>query len=141
MKRPALVAFNVVLGVGFATAYALVAERRGWSAELLERTLKENALAGILVGGAIGLGAALGPRPALGWKKCIPLQLGVVLSTALGALVAWLLPREVEAVDHAVRDEMTRHGLRVGAGIGAAVGTLIQVVQVYFSRRRASRPK
>ena len=141
MKRPALVAFNVGLGVAFATAYALVAARRGWSTELLERTLKENALAGVIVGGAVGLGAALGPRPALGWKKCIPIQLGVVVSTALGALIAWLLPREVSAVDHAVRDEMMRHGVRVGSGIGAAVGTVVQVIQVYFKRRRASRRK
>ena len=140
MKRSTLVAFNVALGVAFATAYALLAARRGWSADVLERTLRENALAGVVIGGAIGLGAALGPRPALGWKKCIPIQLGVVVSTAVGALVAWLLPREVEAVDHVVRDEMTRHGIRVGAGIGAAVGTLIQMIQVYFKRRRASRP-
>lgn len=141
MKRSSLVAFNVVLGVALASLYALVCERRGWSGDVLERTLRENALAGILMGGAIGLGAALGPRPALGWKKCLPIQLGVVATTALGALVAWLLPREVSAVDAAMRDEMTRHGLRVGSGIGAAVGTVIQMVQVYIRRRRASRPR
>jgi len=139
VKRPSLVAFNVVLGVTLATLYALVWARRGWSADVLERTLRENALAGILMGGAIGLGAALGPRPALGWSQCIPIQLGVVATTALGALVAWLLPREVSAVDAAMRDEMMRHGLRVGSGIGAAVGTAIQMVQVYFRRRRAGR--
>lgn len=141
MKRPPLVAFNVGLGVALATAYALVAAGQGWSAEILERTLKENAVAGVLVGGAIGLGATLGRRPALGWKKCIPIHLGVVVSTALGAFVAWLLPREVSAVDAAVRDEMMRHGIRVGSGIGAAAGTLVQVVQVYVRRRRAGRPR
>ena len=87
----------------------------------------------------MGLGAALGPRPVLGGKACVRTQILILLTSALFAFVLGLLPRELKAMDVALEEEMARRGLRWSSGLGAAVGTGIQTLQVYLSRRRAAR--
>lgn len=139
MKRHPLFWFNVLLGVACATAYALALRWEGVDEGALRAAFLGTWWAGLSVGLAIAAGSTLGPRPALPWKRCVRVHLMVVLTSALGALLAWLLPKPWQAVDRVVEEEMTRRGLSLGSGIGAAVGTGIQIVQVYLARRRASQ--
>lgn len=138
MKRPWIFAVNPPLGVAFATLYTFLAAWRGFDAPALEAAFEVSWWAGLLVGLAIGAGATFGPRPPLGWKKCVTAQAGVVVSSAIFALLWFLLPKEMTEIDRAVETELTRRGIQASSGIGAAVGTAIQMVQVYFTRRRAA---
>ena len=141
MKRFPLFWLNVALGVVLATAYALVLRWEGVGEEAIRKAFLGAAWAGLLVGAAVAVGATFGPRPALGWKKCVRMQILIVLTSAAGALLAWLLPKPWAEMDRVMEEQMTRRGLSWGSGIGAAVGTVIEMVKVYFSRRRAARPK
>lgn len=134
MKKLGLVAFNILLAVGLAAIYARVVVETSW-----EGALRSSWWAGALGGATVGAGAALGPRPVLGWKKCVNTQIWIVLTSAFFVLVLSLLPREMKAMDVALEAEMERRGLRWSSGLGAAVGTAVQILQVYFSRRRAAR--
>ena len=136
MSRRANLVFNATLGTALAVAYHLVVHGAAFDEVFVLEALRESGWAGLAVGVAIGLGATVGARPQLGWKRCIPIQLGVVLSSALGALLWWTFPGEMAAVDETLRAEATKQGIQVGSGVGAVVGTVIQVVQVYFRRRR-----
>lgn len=136
MKRPGLFVFNVALALALGTLYTLLVVERAWAPAAAWRHIW---WASLLVGLAVAVGATFGPRPALGWKKSLTTQVWIVLSSALFALLLWLLPRELTAVDRLMEAELEKRGLRTGSGIGAAVGTAVQMVQVYFTRRRAAR--
>jgi hypothetical protein len=141
MKRFPLFCLNVALAVVLATAYALVLRWEGVDGETIRWAFLGAWWGGLLVGLAVAIGATVGPRPALPWKKCVKVQVLIVLTTAAGAFLAWLLPKPFSEMDRVMEEQMTRRGLSWGSGIGAAVGTIIQMVQVYFARRRAARPK
>lgn len=137
MKKFGLFCFNVGLAVVLAALYAwALVERRadGW-----EAALRSTWWAGLVVGCSVGAGAALGPRPVLGWKKCLSTQVWIVITSAVFAFLLGLLPREVVDMEKALEAEAARRGLRLRSGIGAAVGTVWQTIQVYLSRRRAAR--
>jgi hypothetical protein len=134
VKKLGLITFNILLAVALAALYARIVVEPTWEAAALS-----SWWAGLLAGATVGAGAALGPRPVLGWKKCVHTQIWIVLTSALFVLVLGLLPNELKAMDVALEAEMERRGLRWSSGLGAAVGTVIQILQVYFSRRRAAR--
>ena len=137
MKKFRLLAFNVVLAIALAALYAwAVVERRwdGWEPALLS-----TWWAGMIVGLSVGAGATIGPRPLLGWKKCVKTQVLIVVTSAVFAFLLGLLPREVVEMEHALEAEAARRGLRLRSGIGAIVGTVVQIIQVYVTRRRAAR--
>jgi len=129
--------FNAALAVLLAGLYALLVVERRW--EGLETAFRTTWWAGLTVGLAVGAGATLGPRPVLGYKKCLSTQFWIVVTSGLFALLLWLLPREVTEMDRVVEEELARRGLRLGSGIGAIVGTVVQIIQVYVTRRRAAR--
>jgi len=137
MKRVRIFLFNVALAVLLAGLYAWAVVERRWDG--LETAFATTWWAGMTVGLTVGAGATLGPRPALGWKKCASTQFWIVVTSGLFALLTWLLPRELQEVDRVVEEELTRRGLRLGSGIGAIVGTVVQIIQVYVTRRRAAR--
>jgi hypothetical protein len=139
MKKPGLIAFNVAVAVGGATAYAWLVRRDGWTEQALLRALLEGGSAGFLAGIGVGLGATLGPRPVLGWKRCVNAQIGMAVSSLVGALVHALFPKEWAVLESGVAEKLRERGILVGSGIGLAIGTAIQMVQIYFKRRRARR--
>ncbi len=141
MRRFPLFWFNAGMGLAFGTAYTAALRGEGPGVEALREAFLASWWAGALAGLSVGAGATLGPRPALPWRKCVWVQVLIVAASAAGALVAWLLPGPAAELDRLVKEEMTRRGLALGSGIGAAVGTAIQMVQVYFDRRRAARRK
>lgn len=137
MKRAPLFFFNVGLSVVLAWLYALAVVERSWDGA--ERAFMSTWWAGLIVGLSVAAGATLGPRPALGWKRCVSTQVWIVVTSGLFAFLLGLLPREVVEMEHALAKEAARRGLRLHSGIGAAVGTAVQVIQVYWARRRAAR--
>lgn len=141
MRRFPLFWFNVGLGVALATGYSLALRWKGVDEGTIREAFLASWWAGLIVGLAVAVGATVGPRPALPWKKCVRVHLTIVATSALGALLAWLLPKPWAEADRIVEEEMTRRGLSLGSGIGAFVGTAVQMVQVYVARRRAARPK
>ena len=137
MKRTRIFIFNAVLAVVLAGLYALLVVERRW--DRLETAFVTTWWAGLTVGLSVGAGATLGPRPVLGYKKCLKTQFWIVATSGLFALLLWLLPREITEMDRVVEEELARRGLRLGSGIGAIVGTVVQIIQVYVTRRRAAR--
>jgi hypothetical protein len=137
MKRARIFIFNAVLAVVLAWLYAWLVVERRW--DRLETAFLTTWWAGLTVGLSIGAGATLGPRPVLGYKKCVKTQFWVVVTSGATALLLSLLSREIGEVDRVVHDELARRGLRLSSGLGAIVGTVWQIIQVYRSRRRAAR--
>lgn len=134
MKRRPLFVFNVALAMLLAGLYARAVVEPTW-----EAAFRSSWWTGLVVGLSVAIGAVIGPRPALGWKKCVVTQIWIVITSALFALALSYLPKDVVEMERGLEDEMARRGLRVGSGLGAIVGTIIQVVQVYRARRRAAR--
>jgi hypothetical protein len=141
VKKLGLFVFNVLLAVWLAGLYTWAVVERRPTSDALEAAFATSWWAGLTVGLSVAAGAVLGPRPVLGWKKCIRVQVLIVLSSALFALLMWLLPRELTEMDRVVEQELAKRGLRLGSGIGAALMTAYQVIDVYLKRRRAARPK
>ncbi len=138
-KRVGLILFNVVLAVGGATIYAWLVRRDGWNEAALRQALLEGGSAGFLAGLTVGLGATLGSRPVLGAKRCCRAQIGMAVSSLVGALVVHLFPREWSELDRVVVESLRERGILAGSGVGLVVGTVIQMIQIYFKRRRSSR--
>ena len=134
MKRRPLFVFNVALAVLLAGFYARAVVEKSW-----EAAFRGTWWAGLIVGLSVAVGATVGPRPALGWKKCVSTQVWIVITSALFALALSFVPREVVEMERGLEEEIARRGLRLGSGIGAVVGTVVQVIQVYVTRRRAAR--
>lgn len=134
MKRRPLFVFNVALAMLLAGLYARAVVEKSW-----EAAFRTTWWAGLIVGLSVAIGATVGPRPALGWKKCVSTQVWIVISSALFALAMTFVPREVVEMERGLEEEIARRGLRTGSGIGAIVGTIVQVIQVYLARRRAAR--
>lgn len=134
MRRFGLFCFNVLLSVGGATVYAWLVRRDGMTADAWLRALKEGGSAGFLAGATVGLGAILGPRPALPTKKCLWAQTGIAASSLFGGLIAYMFPQVNGAIDEALAEK----GILRGSGVGLVIGTAIQFVQIYIKRRKAA---
>ncbi len=141
MKKARLFVFNVLLALLVAAAYDLAVVERRATAEGLETAFRATWWAALSIGLSVAAGAVLGPRPVLGWKRCVRVQVVIVLTSALFAFLLSLLPREITSVDRLVEEELAKRGLRLGSGIGAIVGTAYQIIDVYLQRRRAARAK
>lgn len=136
MRRLKLIAFNLVLALVLAAAYTVVLLGGGVTEETIRLAVRASWWSGLIVGGAIAAGAALGPRPPLGWLKCIPIQLAVVVSSAIGAYIGSLFPEEMALAEATVQGALASRGIVIGSWIGAALGTVGQVIQTYRRRRR-----
>jgi hypothetical protein len=135
MRRFGLFCFNVLLSVGGATIYAWLVRSDGMTPEAWLRALQEGGSAGFLSGVTVGLGATLGPRPALSTKKCITGQAVIALTSLLGGAIAYLFPQVRNAVDEALAER----GILWGSGVGLVIGTVFQFFEIYFKRRKAAR--
>ena len=135
MRRFGLFCFNVLIYVGGATVYAWLVRNDGWTDEAWLKALLEGGAAGFLSGVTVGLGATIGPRPALPTKKCVWAQLVIAATSLVGGLIAYLFPQVRNAVDEALAER----GVLRGSGIGLAIGTAFQFFEIYFKRRKASR--
>jgi opacity protein-like surface antigen len=137
MRRFGLFSFNVVLGVAIATAFAWLIGPRSFDLAALEASFLAAGWAGVLVGGTVGLGATVGPRPALPLKKCVTAQLLIVVTTAIGAFLgSSFMRRELSGMDLGLSSGFASRGTVRGSGLGAIVGTLLEVVHIYRMRRR-----
>lgn len=139
MRRFGLICFNVLLSIGGAVVYAWVVRSDGMTVDAWRRAVIDGATAGFLSGLVVGLGATIGPRPALPTKKCVYVQVGNAVSALLGALVFYLFPKLQGAVDHALDEALRERGLLRGSGIGLTIGTMVQFVQIYFKRRKSAQ--
>jgi hypothetical protein len=135
MRRFGLFCFNVLLFIGGATVYAWLVRRDGMTAEAWQRALIEGGFAGLLSGVTIGLGATLGPRPALPTGKCVKAQMVIAATSLVGGVIAYLFPQVRNAIDEALAER----GILRGSGIGLAIGTAYQFFEIYFKRRRPAR--
>ena len=135
MRRFGLFCFNVLVYVGGATVYAWLVRNDGMTAEAWAKAFLEGGSAGFLSGVAIGLGATLGPRPALPTKKCVWAQIVVALTSLVGGFIAYLFPQVRNAMDEALAER----GILRGSGIGLVIGTVFQFFEIYFKRRKSSR--
>jgi hypothetical protein len=138
-KKLGLILFNIIVAVGGATVYAWLVRRDGLNQDAVRRALLEGGSAGFLAGLTIGLGATLGPRPVLGVRKCLKAQLSMAVSSLAGALLVQLFPKQWSEIDRVVEGELRERGLLLGSGVGLVVGTVAQIVQIYFTRRRKAR--
>ena len=139
MRRFGLFCFNVVVAVGGATIYAWIVRRDGMTVEAWTRALIEGGSAGFLSGATVGLGATLGPRPALPTKKCVLALAEIAASSLIGGLIAYYFPRIYTKVNGAIDEALAERGILRGSGIGLAIGTAWQFIQIYVKRRRSSR--
>lgn len=136
MRRFGLLCFNVLLAVLGAVLYAWVVRSDGMTLEAWRRALVDGATAGFLSGLIVGLGATVGPRPPLPTKKCVYTQMGNAASALLGGLIAYLFPKMMGWVDHAIDEALAERGVLRGSGVGLLLGTVIQFVGIYFKRRK-----
>jgi hypothetical protein len=139
MQSFRIVSFNVLLAVGGATVYAWMVRNDGMTAEAWRRAILEGGSAGFLSGLIVGMGASIGPRPVLPTKECIYAQIGNAISSLAGGLIAILFPKLWTQVNLHIDEALRERGILRGSGIGLIVGTLIQFVQIYIKRRKASR--
>ena len=139
MRRFGLFCFNVLLAVGGATIYAWVVRWDGMNPEAWARAAVEGGSAGFLSGVTVGLGATLGPRPALPAKKCVWALAGIAASSLAGGLIAYFFPRVYTQVNGVIDEALAERGILRGSGVGLIIGTAWQFVQIYFKRRKAAR--
>jgi hypothetical protein len=139
MRDFGVVCFNVLLSVGGATVYAWVVRNDGMTPDAWGRAFLEGGSAGFLSGLIVGLGATLGPRPTLPTNKCVKAQIGNALSSLAGGLIAYLFPKIWTEVNIHLDEALRERGILRGSVLGLILGTLFQFVQIYFSRRKASR--
>jgi hypothetical protein len=139
MRRFGLFCFNVLVAVGGATIYAWVVRWDGMTLEAWTRALIEGGSAGFLSGATVGLGATLGPRPALPVKKCLLAHAGNAVASLLGGLIAYYFPRMYHQVNFTIDEALAERGILRGSGVGLAIGTAWHFFQIYFKRRKPSR--
>lgn len=136
MNRKAVFILNVALGMAASTAFALACSRAAMD---LGAAFLTAWWAGFGVGVTVAAGATLGPRPPLGILKCAFAQGVIVATSALGAYLGSLFPQEVATAEEALRTLLAQRGIALGAGIGAAIGTALEIVHVYRMRRSDDR--
>src|SRR5690348_14825041 len=139
MRKFGLICFNVLLAIGGATVYAWLVRNDGMNAEAWRRAILEGGSAGFLSGLIVGLGATVGPRPTLPTRKCIKAQaVNAAVSLAFG-LVTYLFPRLWTEVNIQFDEALRERGILRGSGLGLVISTVWQFIEIYFSRRKASR--
>jgi len=139
MSRFGLFCFSLLVAVGGATIYAWIVRWDGMNAEAWRRALLEGGSAGLIPGLTVGLGATIGPRPALPKKKCIEGLAHIALTSLVGGLIAYCFPRLWTQYNAAIDEALAERGILRASGIGMVVGTAIEFVQIYFKRRKSSR--
>lgn len=139
MRKFGLLCFNVVLAIGGATVYAWVVRNDGMNEAAWRRAIFEGGSAGFLSGLIVGLGATVGPRPILPTKKCVKAQAVNAITSVAGGVIAYLFPRLWTEVNIQFDEALRERGILRGSGLGLVIGTLWQFVEIYFSRRKASR--
>jgi hypothetical protein len=139
MRKFGLICFNVLLSIAGATVYAWVVRNDGMNLLAWRKAIIEGGSAGFMSGLVVGLGATLGSRPTLPTKKCVKAQMGNALSSLAGGLIAYLFPRLWTEVNIHFDEALRERGILRGSGLGLIIGTLFGFVQIYFSRRKASR--
>ena len=139
MRRFGLFCFNVLIAVAGATVYAWVVRWDGMNADAWLLALKEGGSAGFLSGAIVGLGATLGPRPALPLKKCLLAHAGNAVTSLIGGLIAYAFPRMYSQVNVTIDEALAERGILRGSGIGLAIGSAWHFFQIYFKRRKAAR--
>ncbi len=139
MRRLGLCCFNLAIAVSGATVYAWLVRWDGMNADAWRRAFLEGGSAGLVPGLTVGLGATLGPRPALAKKKCIECLAHIAATSLVGGMIAYLFPRLWTEYNHAIDEALAERGILRGSGIGMLVGSAIEFVQIYFKRRKAAR--
>jgi hypothetical protein len=139
VRRFGLLCFNILVAVGGATLYAWVVRRDGMTVESWTRALIEGGVAGFVSGATVGLGATLGPRPALPVKKCLLAHAANAVTSLIGGLIAYYFPRIYSQVNVTIDEALAERGILRGSGIGLAIGTAWNFFQIYFKRRKSSR--
>ena len=139
MRRFGLFCSNVLLAVSGATVYAWLVRWDGMNADAWRRAFLEGGSAGLVPGLTVGLGATLGPRPALSKKKCLECLAHIAATSLIGGLIAYLFPRLWTEANHVIDEALAERGILRGSGIGMLIGSAIEFVQIYFKRRKSSR--
>ena len=137
MRRFGLFCANAILGTAGAAGLTLLWRRGEMSLDAVLSAFRASGWAGFVVGATVGLGASVGSRPPLPFGKCVVAQALVAVSTAVGGFVGSLFETELSTADRAVRETLARQGIPLGSWVGAAVGTLVGIIQVYRKRREA----
>jgi Na+/H+ antiporter NhaA len=104
----------------------------------IESAFLQFGIAGLAVGATVGIGATVGPRPALNPLKCVFAQAVVALSSGVGGFIGSLFPQVFSAADQAVRDALANRGIMIGSWFGAVAGTILEIIHVYRMRRKAA---
>jgi hypothetical protein len=130
-----LFGFNVLLGAVAGTACGILLRCLPATLPSLASVFTQFGIAGLLVGATVGVGAVVGPRPPLGPSRCAFAQVLVVLSSGIGGLVGSLFPHVLASADRAVHQALENRGIVVGSWLGAAAGTLIEIIHVTRMRR------
>jgi hypothetical protein len=138
VKRFGLFGFNVILGASAAMAVGLLLRRAAVNLASIEGAFLQFGIAGLVVGATVGIGATVGPRPALNPLKCAFAQAVVALSSGVGGFLGGLFPQVFPAADQAVRDALASRGIVIGSWFGAVAGTIFEIIHVYRMRRRAA---
>ena len=133
MHRFGIFWFNLLLGSLAATGIGLLLKPSS-----LMDSFARFGIAGLVVGATVGVGAVVRPRPPLKPSKCSLAQLMVAVSSGVGGFIGSLFPQVFAEADQAVHSMLENRGLVVGSWFGAAVGTLISIVNVYRMRRRSA---
>ena len=137
-RRLGIYLFNIVLAMGVAALYLWALSGKEFSVDTIAEALKVAGWAGFVVGATVGFGAVMGSRPVLPAKKCVVAQLMVVVTSAIGAWIGSFFPGEIQQVEEAMKGYLQSKGIIIGSGIGAIVGTVVQVLDVYRQRRKAA---
>ena len=140
MGRFALFVFNLLFGLAAAMAVGFLLKRPELNVVSIRETFLQFGIEGLLVGATVGTGAVLGPRPALSLVRCALAQALVALSSAVGGFIGSLFPEAVDAAGHAVRQAFARRGVVLGSWVGAAAGTVLEIIHVYRMRRKKEDP-
>jgi len=133
MRRFGIFWFNLLLGSFAASVIGYLLK----PAPFMD-VFARFGIAGLVIGATVGVGAVLGPRPPLRPSKCALAQLGVAVSSGVGGFIGSLFPQMFAEADQAVHSMLENRGIVVGSWFGAALGTLLSILNVYRMRRRSA---